>query len=99
VTTENSSTPQQEAVELAPRRECDPVPDVLVYRTGAKPVMEVFVGGQWRTGIVRERLRFEAGRTAYTVTLDPGTGQYTAKTYRWPTGLRVRFVPPAAAAL
>ncbi|MEY9961360.1 hypothetical protein [Streptacidiphilus sp. MAP5-52] len=87
-----------DAVELPPRLEGEPVPDVLVYPIGQRAVLDVRLSGQWRQGIVRERLRFEAG-TAYRVMLDPGTGHHEIRTYCWPTGLRVRFVPRAAPAL
>ena len=88
-----------EAVELAPRSEGDPAPEVLVYRTGAKPVLDVFTAGGSRQGIVRERLRFPDGSTAYAVMLDPGEGRHEVRTYRWPTGLRVRFVPGSVSSL
>jgi hypothetical protein len=99
VTTDDSSAPQQEAVELPPRREGDPEAlEVLVYPTGQKGVLEVYSAGQWRLAIVRARLRFPQG-TAYTVLLDPGTGRHEVRTYAWPTGLRVKFVPPSAPSL
>ena len=103
MTSTDSTVPQPasappEAVELGPRRDDDPAPDVLVYSTGQKAVLEVYVAGQYRQAIVRERLRFQGG-TAYTVLLDPGTGHHEIRTYRWGPGMRVKFVPGAAPAL
>lgn len=64
----------RDAVELPPPGEGAPQPQVLVYATGHKPVVQVRAGGQWRTGIVRERLDYPHG-TAHRVSLDPGIGR------------------------
>jgi hypothetical protein len=72
-----SSAPEEEppdAVELAPPGVAEPEPRVLVYATGHKPVVQVWVGGEWRTGVVRERHDYPNG-TVYRVILDPGTGR------------------------
>ena len=99
MTTESSTAPHQEAVEAPPRGDGTPEPDVLDYPTGHKPVLEIAVAGRWCLAIVRQRLRFPDGSTAYTVTLDPGTGRHEARTYWWPLGMRVKFVPDSAPAL
>ncbi|MFC1428527.1 hypothetical protein ACEZCY_35735 [Streptacidiphilus sp. N1-12] len=99
MTTDDSTATQQEAVELPPRQPGEPAPDVLVYATGQKAVLDVYRSGRWHQGIVRERLRFPHGGTAYKVLLDLGTGRHEVRTYIWPTGLRVKFVPKAAPSL
>ncbi|MEZ0096367.1 hypothetical protein ABH925_007574 [Streptacidiphilus sp. EB129] len=62
-----------EAVEVPPQGEGEPPPEILAYATGHKPVVQVRIEGHWRIGVVRERHDYGPGRTAYQVTLDPGT--------------------------
>lgn len=82
-----------EAVELGAPAAGGPAPQVVVYRVGSKPVVEVFTGGRWRIAVVRERLVLPDGAVAYTVTLDLGGGRPEQRTYRWPAGMRLRFDP------
>jgi hypothetical protein len=82
-----------EAVEVPPKGEGNPQPEVLVYAAGRKPIIQVCLGGQWRTAVVRERHNYPNG-TAYQVTLDPGTGRHVVRTYWWSPGLRILFTPP-----
>ena len=71
-----------------------PQPEVTVYTTGHKPVVQVKIRGTWRIGVVRARHDYALGRTAYQVFLAPGTGTHVVHTYWWSPGMRTLFTPP-----
>lgn len=89
-----TETEAPDAVEAPPPAEGGPRPEVLVYATGHKPVVQVRIDGTWRIGVVRERHNYATGRTAYQVTLDPGTGTHVVRTYWWSPGIRALLTPP-----
>jgi hypothetical protein len=82
-----------DAVEAPPPGDGGSKPEILVYATGHKPVVQVRISGVWRIGVVRQRHDYP-GRTAYQVMLDPGTGTHVVRTFGWSPGMRTLLTPP-----